>query len=61
MDEILQDCMDHYVVVYLDDPLDFSEDVDKHFENSGDVLIRLRPHAPYVEQSMRLFVENEPE
>ena len=48
MNDVFADLLDICVIVYLDDILIYSEDVDKHPEQVREVLRRLRKHGLYA-------------
>ena len=48
MNDIFQDLLDNCVIVYLDDILIFSEDLDSHRRQVKEVLRRLRQHGLYA-------------
>jgi len=48
MNQIFHDCIDDFLVVYIDDLLIFSKDDESHFRHLETVLSRLKEHELYV-------------
>ncbi len=48
MNQIFYDCIDVFMVVYMDDLLVFSKDENSHIKHLNSVLSRLRDHQLYV-------------
>ena len=61
MTDIFRDILDIYVVVYIDDLLIFSNDVDSHVEHVREVLRRLREHRLFAKLSKCSFHASEVE
>lgn len=59
MNDIFQDNIDVYVVIYLDDILLFSDSLDEHIEHIKEVLRRLRKHQPYCNLEKCVFTMKE--
>lgn len=58
MNSIFRDCIDDFIVVYMDDILIFSESRDDHLKHLRIVLSRLRDHQLYVgRQKYELMTE----
>ena len=55
MNDILRDMTDRFVVVYLDDILVFSDNIDIHREHVRKVLTRLREHNLHIKPEKSLF------
>lgn len=51
MNNIFQDLLDTYIIVYLDDLLVFSQDIEQHKQHLNTVLERLRQHQFYAKKS----------
>lgn len=58
MFDIFRDILDIYVVVYLDDILIFSENIDKHRSHVSEVLQRLSDNHLYAKLSKCIFETN---
>lgn len=61
MNSIFRDCIDDFVVVYLDDILIFSESREEHLNHLRIVLSRLRDHELYVGEKKFELMKTETE
>jgi len=61
MNKILRESLDHGVVVYLDDILIYSENMDDHIKLGQKVLDRLEQHALAVSLKKSVFPQYEVE
>jgi len=61
MNKILREFLDHGVVVYQDDILIYSENMDDHIKLGQKVLDRLEPHALAVSLKKSVFPQDEVE
>ena len=59
MNEVFDDMLDKYVVVYLDDILIYSTTQAEHMQHIRTVLERLRQHKLYAKQSKCEFMQRE--
>ena len=59
MNEIFHDCIDDFLVVYIDDLLIFSKDKESHFTHLETVLKRLEEHELYVSPKKCEFMRDE--
>lgn len=59
MSDVFYDCIDKYVVVYLDDIVIYSETMEAHLSHLRDVLSRLRQHKLYVKMEKCEFAQKE--
>ncbi len=59
MNQIYQDCIDKYIVLYMDDLLIFSESEEGHFKHLETVLSRLSQNELYVGQDKWSFFSKE--
>jgi hypothetical protein len=57
MNDIFQDVLDQYVVVFIDDILVYSRTMEEHRAHVGMVLERLRQHKLYAKQSKCEFAK----
>ena len=55
MNGVFQDCIDNFLVVYLDDLLIFSDTREEHMRHLEIVLSRLQEHQSYASASMVHF------
>ena len=59
MNNIFHDCLDEFMVVYMDDLLIFSKDKESHYKHLEIVLSRLKEHELYVApKKCEFFEEN---
>ena len=58
MNEILANLLDVCVVVYLDDILIYSDNLEEHWQHVKEVLKRLRKHKLYASPSKCSFHRN---
>ena len=61
MNQIFYDCIDVFMVVYMDDLLIFSKDEKSHLEHLEIVLSRFREHELYVSPQKFEFIKTEME
>ena len=61
MNRIFYDCIDVFVVVYMDDLLVFSKNIDDHMRHLEVILSRLKAEALYVSPSKCSFMQKETE
>lgn len=61
MNAIFRDCIDEFVVIYLDDILIFSDKRDEHLKHLRIVLTRLKEHELYVGQKKVELMKTETE
>ena len=61
MNEIFHDCIDEFLVVYIDDLLVFSKDEESHYRHLEIVLKRLKEHELYVSPKKCEFFTDEME
>jgi len=59
MNNIFHDCIDDFMVIYMDDILIFSEDEESHSKHLKEVLSRLREHKLYVSPKKCEFMTNQ--
>lgn len=59
MNDVFYDCVDRFVVVYLDDIVIYSESLVDHLSHLRDVLSRLRKHKLYVKMEKCEFAQQE--
>lgn len=59
MNQIFHDCIDDFMVVYIDDLLIFSKDRESHYAHLEKVLSRLRDHELYVSPKKCEFMKTE--
>lgn len=59
MNEIFKDCLDLFVVIYLDDILVYSHTEEQHLKDLEQVLARLQEHKLYAKLSKCEFFKNE--
>lgn len=59
MNQIFHDCIDDFLVVYIDDLLIFSKDEESHYAHLETVLERLKEHELYVSPKKCEFMKNE--
>ena len=58
MNSIFHDCMDGFIVVYMDDLLIFSKDKESHYKHLELVLSRLEKHELYVAPKKYEFMKD---
>jgi Reverse transcriptase (RNA-dependent DNA polymerase) len=61
MNEIFYDCIDEFLVVYMDDLLVFSKNEEDHLKHLNTVLSRLKEHELYVSTKKCAFMSTEME
>ena len=59
MNRIFYDCVDVFLVVYMDDLLIFSKDEESHIKHLNTVLCRLREHKLFVSPKKCEFMKSE--
>jgi len=59
MNEVFHDCLDDFLVVYMDDLLIFSRDASSHYRHVETVLTRLEEHELYVAPKKCEFMKEE--
>ena len=59
MNQIFYDCIDDFLVVYMDDLLVFSKDEESHLKHLETVLSRLEEHELYVSPKKCEFLQSE--
>jgi len=59
MNQIFHDCIDEFLVVYIDDLLIFSKDRESHYSHLETVLSRLEEHELYVSPKKCEFMTDE--
>ena len=59
MNSIFQDCLDKFVLVFIDDILIYSKNEEEHQEHLEKVLQRLREHILYEKLSKCAFYQKE--
>jgi len=57
MNSIFHDCMDEFIVVYMDDLLIFSKDKESHYKHLEIVMSRLEEHELYVSPKKCSFMQ----
>jgi Reverse transcriptase (RNA-dependent DNA polymerase) len=58
MNDIFQDVLDQYVVIFIDDILVYSKTMEEHHAHVGMVLERLQQHKLYAKQSKCEFAKH---
>ena len=59
MNDVFYEFVDHFVVVYLDGILIYSESLEDHLEHLRKVLSKLREHQLYVKKEKCEFAQQE--
>jgi len=59
MNKVLEPFLDHFVVVYLDDIVVYSQTIDKHVEHLSQVFQALRSNELYVKKEKCSFAQEE--
>ena len=59
MNNIFQDCLNKFVLVFIDDTLIYSKNEEEHQEHLEKVLQRLREHKLYGKLSKCTFYQKE--
>jgi hypothetical protein len=59
MDEVFQDYMDKFIIVYLDDIVVYSKTLDEHLRHLDQVFSRLREHKLYAKLEKCQFMQKE--
>ena len=55
MNDIFRDCLDHFVIIYIDDILIYSANQAEHDEHVALVLARLQEHNLFAKLEKMLF------
>ena len=58
MNEIFRDFLDQFVIVYIDDILVYSKNMEEHAQHLEQVLQRLRDHKLYAKESKCEFAKD---
>ena len=59
MNDVFHEYVDHFVVVYLDDMVIYSESLEDHLEHLRNVLSKLREHQLFVKKEKCEFTQQE--
>ena len=57
MNDVFYEFVDHFIVIYLDDIVIYSESLEDHSEHLGKVLSKLREHQLYVKKEKCEFAQ----